>query len=560
MIFLPVRLLQDRAVEIRLRRLDRDLLAPATGELRQKRIAGGPRVNDRRVAKADVHRGSCPSTPSSARFSASSPKTPRLVRPGLHVGLVDLHDVRAGREQVADLGVDRRRVVQGRQLAAAAVVIDLRLLRHRERARHRHLDAPARVTLQECEVLDAHRVLAADGADDARHRIRDARCDRARCPGCRDRHLRAPSRSGWNSSRGESRRRSRCRCPASSCARIARMVASSCASASYGSGIRHSSRARTRGGNRPASFCRSISQSGCGMLPTSVQGKRSRTSTDMLMPPPRAGLFGRGVGPANACLAASAERIAAPCSSSSGAAETTGRALAVELQRRTHGLSPALLRRLDRHDRGRGDAPADPSTTASMPLIGANGTSFAFRRSVHSARGRCAKELVELLAERLVVVDARKASAEARIPRKMLRFERGRQPESRTSRAMRDESRSCARRRSAECTPARAADDPWTWASRRARRTRQTARRRNAPWPRASTTSTSLPLPVLRALEQRAQDSVGRVDARDGIGERRPQKPRTFRIHDDAQESGQRLRHGVVARSVDVRAARCQSR
>ncbi len=40
--------------------------------------------------------------------------------------------------------------------------------------------------------------------------------------------------------------------PASSCALMAMMVASSCASARYGSGTRHSSRARTRGGKRPA--------------------------------------------------------------------------------------------------------------------------------------------------------------------------------------------------------------------------------------------------------------------------------------------------------------------
>src|SRR5687768_5343227 len=60
--------------------------------------------------------------------------------------------------------------------------------------------------------------------------------------------------------------------PASSCARIAIKVASSCASSRYCGGMRHSSRARTRGGKRPASFARSISQSGCGKLPTMVVG------------------------------------------------------------------------------------------------------------------------------------------------------------------------------------------------------------------------------------------------------------------------------------------------
>ena len=41
-------------------------------------------------------------------------------------------------------------------------------------------------------------------------------------------------------------------------------VASSCASSSHSGAMRHSSFARTRGGKRPASFLRSISQSGCG--------------------------------------------------------------------------------------------------------------------------------------------------------------------------------------------------------------------------------------------------------------------------------------------------------
>src|SRR5687767_13574766 len=61
--------------------------------------------------------------------------------------------------------------------------------------------------------------------------------------------------------------------PASSCARMAIRLASSCASSRYCGGMRHSSRARTRGGKRPASFARSISQSGCGKLPTMVVGK-----------------------------------------------------------------------------------------------------------------------------------------------------------------------------------------------------------------------------------------------------------------------------------------------
>src|SRR4051794_41063426 len=56
--------------------------------------------------------------------------------------------------------------------------------------------------------------------------------------------------------------------PASSCDRIATRVASSWASVSSSAGSRHNSRARTRGGNWWESRSRSISQSGCGRLPT----------------------------------------------------------------------------------------------------------------------------------------------------------------------------------------------------------------------------------------------------------------------------------------------------
>jgi hypothetical protein len=48
-----------------------------------------------------------------------------------------------------------------------SVVVVLRLLRHREGARHGHLDRPVRVDTQEADVLDLHRVLAPDGPDDA---------------------------------------------------------------------------------------------------------------------------------------------------------------------------------------------------------------------------------------------------------------------------------------------------------------------------------------------------------------------------------------------------------
>src|SRR6266446_2978779 len=84
----------------------------------------------------------------------------RLLRPRLHVRLVDLHDVGARGEQVADVRVHRQRVVQRRRRLARVVIV-LRLLRHRERSRHGHLDRPVRVRAQKAHVLHLHRMLAA---------------------------------------------------------------------------------------------------------------------------------------------------------------------------------------------------------------------------------------------------------------------------------------------------------------------------------------------------------------------------------------------------------------
>ena len=69
-----------------------------------------------------------------------------------------------------DFLVDRRGVVEG-ELLLAVVVVVLRLLRHRERTRHGDLDGAVGVGPEELEVADFHRVLAADRADDPRHRV-----------------------------------------------------------------------------------------------------------------------------------------------------------------------------------------------------------------------------------------------------------------------------------------------------------------------------------------------------------------------------------------------------
>ena len=263
MIFLFGKVSKHRAVEIRLRGLDRHLAQRALGEFRQERVARRPRMNDCRVAETDVHGGRAGDALERAveRLQA---KLARLLRPRLHVGLVDLHDVGAGVEQVADLGVDRGRVIHRRELAAAAVEVDLRLLRHREGSGHRDLDAALRVPAQELQVADLDRVAAPDRAHDARHRIGMTAAIERRAGIV---EIDAVERGGEavgvalapDLAVGDD-----VEAGASSCALIAMMVASSWASARNASGTRHSSRARTRGGNRPASFLRSISHSGCG--------------------------------------------------------------------------------------------------------------------------------------------------------------------------------------------------------------------------------------------------------------------------------------------------------
>ena len=139
----------------------------------RKEYADESRVDDRGIAEADVHRRRALDAFERA-IERLEAELPRLLGPRLHVRLVDLDDVRAGGEQIADLGIERDRVIHGRQLAAAAVVVDLRLLRHRERPGHGHLHRLRRVPAQEIEVAHADRVTAADRADDPRHRRRMA--------------------------------------------------------------------------------------------------------------------------------------------------------------------------------------------------------------------------------------------------------------------------------------------------------------------------------------------------------------------------------------------------
>ena len=126
-------------------------------------------MNDGGVAETDVDR----------RLSDHSVKRgverlesifTRFFRPRLHIGLVDLHDIGAGCKQILDFVVHRGGVVE-RHLLLVFVEFVLRLLRHCERARHRHFDHAVGIGAQEFYVVYLDRMPAPDFAGNARHRI-----------------------------------------------------------------------------------------------------------------------------------------------------------------------------------------------------------------------------------------------------------------------------------------------------------------------------------------------------------------------------------------------------
>ena len=144
----------------------------ARGQLGQERVAVRPVVDDRRVPEAQVHRGR-PGHPVQRPVDDGDAVSACLVRPGLQVGLVELHDVRPGREKIPDLLVYRLRIAE-RKFLGAAVELVLRLLRHRERTWHGDLDGPAGVGAQEGHVLHLDRVAPPDRPGHPRHRVRVA--------------------------------------------------------------------------------------------------------------------------------------------------------------------------------------------------------------------------------------------------------------------------------------------------------------------------------------------------------------------------------------------------
>ena len=229
-------------------------------------------MDDRGVAEAYVdRRRACHAL--ECAIERFEPELPRLLGPRLHVGLVDLDDVGARRKEVADLGVERRCIVDRREMPAAAVVVDLGLLRHRERPRHGDLDGLRRMAPQEFEIPHADWVPPADRPDDARYRHR--------MPAAVERRARIVEVDALERGRKQVRVAFATDLAIGDDVEPRLFLRSDCDDrrvvlrlARCSAGTRHNSRARTRGGNRPASFLRSISQSGWGMLPTSVVGKR----------------------------------------------------------------------------------------------------------------------------------------------------------------------------------------------------------------------------------------------------------------------------------------------
>ena len=136
-------------------------------QLRQEGVAAGLlRLDHGRVAEAEVQRG--------LALHALQRPVDRLHRvgarglgPGLHVGLVELHDVGAGGEEVPDLLVHRFGVGHGEAFVVRVVGV-LRLLGHGEGAGQRDLDRPLRVGAQELDVLHLDGSLAPDRAAETR--------------------------------------------------------------------------------------------------------------------------------------------------------------------------------------------------------------------------------------------------------------------------------------------------------------------------------------------------------------------------------------------------------
>ena len=240
--------------------------------------------------------------------------------------------------------------------------------------------------------------------------------------------------------------------------------------------------------------------------------------------------------------------IARRARSSSGARVTPMRARTVELHGRAHGLLAAVCT-LDRHDEPQ--VRTCGSCTTCVDAID--------RRERHVVRAEPLDPVLQRLTRELRVELQRRALRSCRCGAWRVREARvARRARGASSAATRpcqnfsSDDRWIAisrRRRCAGCRPARgAADRSSVGASPSAK---NAANGSTAKCAIASSieTSTSAPAAGAAALEQRAEDAVGRIDAGDRIGERRAEEARPLRIDDHAQKAAQRLRDRVVARA-----------
>ena len=100
MIVLSGSCVEHGVVELGLRGLDRDLLSTVCLRARQEGVAARGRVVDVRIAEADVQRGLALDALERA-VDRTDGVVAGLIGPRLEIGLVDLHDIGAGGEEIA---------------------------------------------------------------------------------------------------------------------------------------------------------------------------------------------------------------------------------------------------------------------------------------------------------------------------------------------------------------------------------------------------------------------------------------------------------------------------
>ena len=142
----------------------------ASLQLGQERVAARLVTHGVRIAEAEVHDGRPGDTVQRA-VDGRHPVFASAVRPRLEVRLVELHEIRAGGLEVAQLLVDDGGVGQ-RQARRVGIVLVLGQRGQRERPGHGDLDPAVRLRAQEGGVAREHGLRARDGAHRPRHRRR----------------------------------------------------------------------------------------------------------------------------------------------------------------------------------------------------------------------------------------------------------------------------------------------------------------------------------------------------------------------------------------------------